>query len=153
MALSRKKIKKGLLLIVMSMLLLFLLIGCDDMDEQAVKSVVNETVNSTQVESIKSMVLETGHTLGELIEAGLSSPTYELYDPAEDGNTYVTIKGGVNYAGQDVIAGLQYKQIEEDDEMSYFEFYTLVYNDVPQSLLEAGSFFEYLLASYEERSE
>ena len=133
-------------IILILLLLIFILIGCEATEQQEVKSTLLNTVESSIVKQIKSLTTSEGVMLGELIEAGMGSCTNELYDPAEDGNTYVTISGNITYDGIPVVAKLQYKQISETE----FEFYTLVYNDLPCTQLETAAFFEYLYESYYE---
>ena len=133
-------------IILILLLLIFILIGCEATEQQEVKSTLLNTVESSIVKQIKSLTTPEGILLGDLIEAGMGSCTYELYDPAEDGNTYVTISGNITYDGIPVVAKLQYKQISETE----FEFYTLVYNDLPCTQLETAAFFEYLYESYYE---
>ena len=108
-----------------SLFITLFLIGFEATEQQEVKSTLLNTVESSIVKQIKSLTTPEGILLGDLIEAGMGSCTYELYDPAEDGNTYVTISGNITYDGIPVVAKLQYKQISESE----FEFYTLVYND------------------------
>ena len=135
--------------IMLFMLLVISLIisGCNYVEQQEVKSTVLETVNSQEVIAIKNMMYDGRIKLGDLLESGLSSCSYELYDPAEDGNTYVTVSGNVEYNGVPIVATLQYKKISEEN----YEFYTLVYNDIPQNKLEVVNFYNYLLTSYDEQ--
>lgn len=133
---------------VMGIVILSLTLG--NTEKQELTSQVKNTVNASQVEAIKSLKSEgSSATLGELIEAGVSSASYELYDPAEDGNTYVTIKGNITYNEQPVVVALQYKKVGEDS----YEFYTMTYNDVPQNELEAAAFFQYLQESYDKKQQ
>jgi|GEM_PF-4509345 len=139
--------RKKLLLIICFILLVSS--GCSQTEQQEVKSNILNKMNSEEVKIIKEMVMDSGAKLGDLFEAGISSVTYETYDPASDGNTYVTIKGNVIYKEIDVVAGVQYKKVNETDQGSEYEFYTLTFNDIPQSELVAIGFFEYLHEMYE----
>ncbi|MCC5910057.1 MAG: zinc ribbon domain-containing protein [Clostridiaceae bacterium] len=107
--------------------------------------------NPVETKAIKEMVMDSGIKLGDLIEAGVSSPTYELYDPAEDGNTYVTIKGDILYHDIPVEVAIQYKKVSEDEDGSRYEFHTVTYNDIPRNQLQAMVFFEYLHQEYEKK--
>lgn len=103
---------------------------------QQVKSMVNDE-EIRNIEIIKNMVSDDGYKMGDLIENALASPTYEFYDPAEDGNVYITIKGNVKYKNVPVAVTLQYKKVGDER----YEFYTMTYNDIPQNKLETLAFF------------
>ncbi len=141
-----KKIRLPLT-IIMIVVAMFL-DGCEGTDQQEVKSTLLNSIESPIVSQIKSLNTPEGILLGDLIEVGMGSCTYELYDPAEDGNTYVTISGNITYNGIPVVAKLQYKQINDSE----YEFYTLVYNDLPRTELEVNEFFQYLYDSYNEQN-
>ncbi len=80
-----KEVKRiGMILI----LILISLVGCSQTDQQEMMSAVSDALDSPEVAAIKVMTMDDGVLLGDLFEAGLSSLTYELNDPAEDGNTY-----------------------------------------------------------------
>lgn len=122
------------------------LMGCSSTDSQEVKHAILDAVESPMVASIKAMSFEgTDYTVGELVEASLGAPTYEYFNPAEDGFNYVTIKGNITYNEVPVVATLQYKEVGEES----FEFYTLTFNDVPQNQMVVGDFFTFLIESYE----
>lgn len=126
----------------MLMLILgFNLAGCSLAEQQEAKSVILSAAESADVISIKAMTMDgSSYTMGELIDSALGAPTYELYDPAEDANRYVTIKGNVTYLNTPVVAVLQYKDVGSGK----YEFYTLTFNDVPQNQLVVTSFFNFL---------
>ncbi len=132
--------------IIISLVLIVtsVLTGCSLTDQQEVKSSVQNTSNSPEVQSIRNMTTNEGSKLGDLFDAGMGSPSYELYDPAEDGNTYVTIKGNMIYKEVPVVVTLQYKKINDDE----YEFYTLTTNDIPVNEIEASQFFEYFKSEY-----
>lgn len=136
--------KKNIVLLLL-VLVIITMVGCSQVEQQKVMSAVTNALELPEIKAIREMTTDDGIMLGDLFEAGLSSPTYELYDPAEDGNTYVTIKGNVNYNGQDIVVAIQYKQVKDD----YYEFYTITYNDIPQNMLQANAFYEYLYEQYE----
>lgn len=135
--------RKNIVLLVL-VLVIMTMVGCSQVEQQEMMSSVTNALELPEVKAIREMTLDNGVKLGDLIESGLSSPTYELYDPAEDGNTYVTIKGNVNYNGQDIVAIIQYKKVEDD----YYEFYALEYNEIAQNMLQVDVFFEYLFEQY-----
>ncbi|TCT14560.1 hypothetical protein EDC18_10541 [Natranaerovirga pectinivora] len=138
------------LLIVLFLLVLMAFSACSQINQQDAKSAILNTINSQEVKEIKSLVdEESGYTLGKLIDSSLSSPTYELYDPAKDGKKYVTISGVLNFKGVDVVATLQYKSIGEGE----YEFYTLVYNDIPANNLETVEFFRFLRENVKDEKE
>lgn len=125
---------------------LALLTGCTTTGVQEAKSTVLDAIESPVVQSIKAMTLDgSDYKIGDLVDASMGSPTYELYDPAEDGNIYVTVKGNITYADVPVVATLQYKKLEDE----HYEFYTLCFNEVPQTNLVVGQFFDFLVKSYE----
>lgn len=124
--------------------LLLILSGCTRADQQEIKHKVLESSNSPEVKLIKSMTTDEGIPLGELIDAGLSSPTFELYDPAEDGNTYITISGNIMYRGTEAVMVMQYKKLSAEA----YEFYTITINDIPIDANEIAEAFEYLKDSY-----
>lgn len=130
---------------LLMILVSFLLSGCTNTDQQELTSIAYDAIELPEVELIKSMEMDNGILLGDLFDSGLSSTTYELYDPADDGNTYVTIKGNATYNNQGIIITVQYKKMENDN----YEFHTMAYNDIVQNEFEAISFFEYLYDQYE----
>lgn len=142
-----KKVKVVTMFVLI--LLISILSGCESTNQQEVKSTLLNSVDSPIVSQIKNLNTPEGIPLGDLIEAGMGSCTYELYDPAEDGNTYVTISGNITYNDIPVVAKLQYKQIGDSE----YEFYTLVYNDLPRTELEVDEFFEYLYESYYDQNQ
>lgn len=135
------KSRKWLILIVAFILILS---GCTRAEQQEVKHKVLESSYSPEVNQIRNMTTDEGIPLGELIDAGLSSPTFELYDPAEDGNTYITISGNIMYRDTEAVMKLQYKKISENE----YEFYTITINDIPIDSNEISEAFEYLKDSY-----
>lgn len=122
--------------------------GAYDMDipvDGGVLPSIFNSAESDEVQAIKALRVEgSNHTLGELIDAGVGNPVYELYDPAEDGNRYVTITGDMNYNEEPMRLALQYKDMGSDR----YEFHTLTYNELPQDQYETVSFFEYLVSTY-----
>lgn len=127
--------------IIIMLIIGFLLTGCSLAEQQEAKSVILNAAESAEVINIKAMTVDgSTYTLGELIDSALGAPTYELYDPAEDGNRYVTIKGNVEYLNTPVVAALQYKDVGNEQ----YEFYTLTFNDVPQNQLVITGFFDFL---------
>lgn len=138
--------KKKVFQISILLMFMFFTTSCEMTEQQEIKSMVLEAVNSPQVEAIRSMTTDQGVSLGDLIDAGVGSPTYELYDPAEDGNTYVTISGNITYNEIPVVLTIQYKKTVEEN----YEFYTLTLNDIPVKEYEVNQFFEYLYESYYE---
>ena len=122
----------------------FIFVGCSMTEQQEFKSILLNELQSEEVSEIKNIIIDDTYPLGELIDNSLQSPTYELYNPAEDGNTYVTIKGNISYAEQDVVATLQYKDIGE----GRYEFSTLALNDIPQNGIFIAQFFDFLISNY-----
>lgn len=101
-----------------------------------------------EVESIRQMTLSgSEYPLGQLIDNFMSSPTYELYDPAEDGNTYVKVKGSVVYGEQSVMAALKYKKTDNGD----YEFYALTFDNIPQDDFIVNSLFQSMEESFDEK--
>lgn len=133
---------KKLLLAVALVCMVF--VGCSEGDQQDLKSLAQSLVESDEVRTIKALETDQGILLGDLVEAGMGSPTFEMHE-GDDGETYVTISGRMTYDGVEMVATLQYKRVGEDA----YEFYTLVYNDLPVNSLETIQFFNYLNESYE----
>lgn len=133
--------------IIISILLITTLVltGCSLTEQQGVKSSLQNAINSPEVQSIRNMTTNEGLKLGDLFDAGMGSPSYELYDPAEDGNTYVTVKGNMTYKKVPVVVAIQYKKINKTE----YEFYTLTTNDIPVDEIEASQFFEFFKTEYE----
>lgn len=142
-----KKWKNKKILSLVIILIAMILISCSPSDNQDLKHLLIDQ-ESAEVKAIKNMTMDgSNYKMGDLIDASLGSPTYELYDPAEDGNKYVTIQGKITYADVPVVATLQYKSVGEDR----YEFHTLTFNEVPQNMLVTAQFFEFLESNYEEK--
>lgn len=137
--------KKGILLLI----LLALITGCSQVEQQEAKSAVINALELPEVQVIRAMEMDNGVKLGELFEAGLSSPTYELFDPAEDGNTYVNIQGNASLNGQNIVVTVQYKQMDDES----YDFHVVAFNDIPQNLIQANGFFEFLYEEYDKINE
>lgn len=137
--------------IIISILLIIILAltGCSLTEQQEVKSSVQNAIDSPEVQSIRNMTTNEGIKLGDLFDAGMGSPSYELYNPAEDGNTYVTIKGNMIYKKAPVVVAIQYKKISETE----YEFYTLTTNDIPVDEIEQSQFFDYFKSEYEKKEQ
>lgn len=137
--------------IIISLVLIVtsVLTGCSLIEQQEVNSSVQNAINSPEVQSIRNMTTNDGLKLGDLFDAGMGSPSYELYDPAEDGNTYVTIKGNMIYKEVPVVVTIQYKKIKETE----YEVYTLTTNDIPVNEIEVSQFFEYFKSEYEKKEQ
>lgn len=136
---------KRLSVLILMVIVSLRLIGCTTTDKQNMKSIVLDVDKSQEVANIKSMTLTgTDYSIGELIDSALKSSTYELYNPAEDGNRYVTITGSLTYMNKPVLAVLQYKYIGHDE----YEFYALEFNDIPQDKLTVSIFFDFLVENY-----
>lgn len=120
--------------------------GCSSSDNQDMNKILQELntmVNAEEdknIEIIKNMVTNDGYKLGELIDNSVGSATYEFYNPAEDGNVYITIKGNITYMDKPIVVTLQYKKIADDN----YEFHALEYNDIPQNEFEKVAFFKFL---------
>ncbi|MFC4803610.1 YARHG domain-containing protein [Filifactor villosus] len=98
-----------------------------------------DPVKAREVKTIRKMKPDNSeYTLGELVENFMDSPTYELYNPAQDGNTYLTIKGNVQYGEQTVTATLKYRKINKKE----YKYHVLSLNDVPQEPAVAEDLFE-----------
>lgn len=139
--------KKNIYMIIVMSIALFT--SCSMNEQQEIKSIVKSVTNEEEMSLIKNMELDGNVKLGDLVDAGVGSPTYELYDPAEDGNTYITIKGNITYNDIPMVVALQYKKVSEEN----YEFYTITYNDVPQNELERIAFFNYLYEVYNSETE
>lgn len=146
---KNQKFFSGLCLCLTTMLLLC---ACD------VNQIKNKTAN-TEEKSVDTSGLQdqtkedikevrfygSDYTLGQLIDAGIGSPTYESYQSKEDGRTYVKITGNMVYDGVSVVAVLKYVWLgmSSDGSPSY-DFHSLTFNDVPQNDLAIDQFFAFL---------
>lgn len=146
---KNQKFLSGLCLCLTTMLLLC---ACD------VNRIKNKTANteekSVDTSDIQDQTKEdikevrfygSDYTLGQLIDAGIGSPTYESYQSKEDGRTYVKITGNMVYDGVSVVAVLKYVWLgmSSDGSPSY-DFHSLTFNDVPQNDLAIDQFFAFL---------
>lgn len=97
-------------------------------------------------EGLKDFTFEgSDYSLGQLIDAGIGSPTYESYQSKEDGRTYVKITGNMVYDGVPIVSVLKYVWLGmSSDGLSSYEFHSLTFNDVPQNELSVDQFFEFL---------
>lgn len=127
-------------------ILLVLMTGCSSTEQQDIKSKILENIDSPEVTMIRNMTTDEGIRLGDLFDAALGSPVYELYHPAEDGNTYVTISGNITYRDVPAVMAMQYKKVSDE----HYEFYTITVNDIPVNSYEVSSFYEFLYNSYYE---
>lgn len=134
---------------VSAFLILILITGCSNTEQQELKSKIMENIDSPEVSMIRNMTTDEGVLLGDLFDAALGSPIYELYDPAEDGNTYVTISGNITYRDVPAVMTMQYKKVSDE----HYEFYTITVNDIPVNSYEISSFFDFLYNSYYESLE
>ncbi|WP_314881984.1 YARHG domain-containing protein [Filifactor alocis] len=110
------------------------------------KSVDTPDIQEQTKEDIKEVrFYGSDYTLGQLIDAGIGSPTYESYQSKEDGRTYVKITGNMVYDGVSVVAVLKYVWLgmSSDGSLSY-DFHSLTFNDVPQNDLAIDQFFAFL---------
>lgn len=119
--------------------------GCDITTKQEIKSVISNIKESPEVTAVRRAPIDDGVILGDLIDSGISDTVWEIYNPAEDGNKYVTISGNVLYEDTLVVVKIQY-QIYDDEKI---EFNAMTYNDVPQKKLETTAMFSYLKEEYE----
>ncbi|MGH4121012.1 hypothetical protein [Clostridium sp.] len=123
--------------------------GCAITTKQEIKSVISNVKESPEVTAIRRAPMDDGVILGDLIDSGISDTVWEIYDPAEDGNKYVTISGNVLYEDTLVVVKIQY-QIYDDEKIG---FNAMTYNDVPQKKIETAAMFKYLKEEYESQHE
>jgi hypothetical protein len=123
--------------------------GCDITTKQEIKSIISDIKESPEVTVVRKAPIDDSVTLGDLIDSGISDTVWEIYDPAEDGNKYVTISGNVLYEDTLVVVKIQY-QIYDDEKIG---FNAMTYNDVPQKKLEATAMFNYLKEEYKAQHE
>jgi hypothetical protein len=119
--------------------------GCDVTTKQEVKSVISNIAESPEVKAVRNSTMDNGVILGDLIDSGISNTIWEIYDPAEDGNKYVTITGNVLYHDTPVVVKIQYRMYDDGK----IEFTAMTYNDVPQNTLNTAAMFNYLKEQYE----
>ena len=145
-----KKNQKFLSGICLCLTTMLLLCACD------VNQIKNKTANteekSVDTSDIQDQTKEdikevrfygSDYTLGQLIDAGIGSPTYESYQSKEDGRTYIKITGNMVYDGVPVVAVLKYVWLGmSSDGSASYEFHSLTFNDVPQNELAIDQFFE-----------
>jgi hypothetical protein len=96
-------------------------------------------------QSVRNGKLEgyQGVTLGEALESFMSNVKWESLK-ADDGHTYVNVRGGITYYDKPVTAVVQYKMIGKTGN---FEFNAFEINEVPQSVLVYNALIE---KAYEE---
>jgi hypothetical protein len=121
--------------------------GCDITTKQQISSVISNINESPEVVAVRGSHMDDGVILGDLIDAGLSDTVWKIYDPAEDGNKYVTISGNVLYKDKLVVVKIQYQMFDDEK----IEFTAMSYNDVPQNKLNTESMFSYLKSEYEDK--
>lgn len=143
------KIKVSLLkqisFVLMVVIVSIFTIGCDVQTKQEVKSLISNINETPEIVAVRKTTLDNGVVLSELMEAGISNTVWKIYDPAEDGNKYVTITGNILYKDTPVIVQIQYR-INDDGKV---EFTSMTYNDVPQNAINTADMFEYLKKEYE----
>lgn len=86
--------------------------------------------NNAAINTVKNGTLD-GHpemTLGKAVEGFMSNVKWESIK-ADDGNTYVNVKGGITYDSKPVTAVIQYRVYDS----GRFEHQALEFNEVPQS--------------------
>lgn len=146
---KNQKFFSGLCLCLTTMLLLC---ACDT--AQIKNKIANTEGKSVDTSGLQDQTKEdikevrfygSDYTLGQLIDAGIGSPTYESYQSKEDGRTYVKITGNMVYDGVSVVAVLKYVWLgmSSDGSLSY-DFHSLTFNDVPQNDLAIDQFFAFL---------
>lgn len=147
-----KKNQKFLSGICLCLTTMLLLCACDV--NQIKNKIANTEEKSVDTSDIQDQTKEdikevrfygSDYTLGQLIDAGIGSPTYESYQSKEDGRTYVKITGNMVYDGVSVVAVLKYVWLgmSSDGSPSY-DFHSLTFNDVPQNDLAIDRFFAFL---------
>jgi len=119
--------------------------GCDITTKQQMKSIISNINESPEVIAVRKSPMDDGVILGDLLDSGLTDTVWEIYDPAENGNKYVTISGNVLYHETLVVVKIQYR-IYDDGKI---EFTAMTYNDVPQNALNTTAMFSYLKGEYE----
>ena len=122
-----------------------LISGCEVTTRQEIKSIISNIKEEPEIVAVRAYKMDDGVILGDLIDTGLIDTVWEIYDPAEDGNKYVTISGNVLYEGTLVVVKLQY-QIYDDEKI---EFASMEYNDVPQDEKNTTAMLNYLKKEYE----
>ena len=142
------KIKVSLLKQISYILLLVIgsifMNGCDIQSRQEMKSIISNIKESPEVIAVRKSKMEDDVILGDLIDAGISDTVWEIYDPAEDGNKYVTITGNVLYQDTPVVVKIQYRMYDDGK----IEFEAMEYNDVPQNDITTAAMFNYLNDAY-----
>ncbi|MBU3189975.1 hypothetical protein K9O30_12835 [Clostridium bowmanii] len=143
------KIKVGLLKQISYILLLAIgsmpINGCDVQSKQEMKSIISNIKESPEVIAVRKSKMEDGVILGNLIDAGISDTVWKIYDPAEDGNKYVTITGNVLYHDTPVVVKIQYRMYDDGK----IVFKAMEYNDVPQNDIITAAMFNYLNDEYD----
>ncbi|MCB2361371.1 hypothetical protein [Clostridium estertheticum] len=119
--------------------------GCDLTTKQQVKSVISNIKESPEVIAVRKTSIEKGVILGDLIDTGITDTVWEIYDPAENGNKYVTISGNVFYNKKLVVVKIQYQMYDDGK----IKFNAMTYNDIPQDATNTAAMFSYLKKEYE----
>jgi maltose-binding protein MalE len=119
--------------------------GCDITTKQQISSVISNINESPEVVAVRGSHMDDDVILGDLIDAGLSDTVWKIYDPAEDGNKYITISGNVLYKDTLIVVKIQYQMFDDEK----IEFTAMSYNDVPQNKLNTAAMFSYLKSEYE----
>lgn len=136
-------------MVLLIVIVLLFINGCEITTKQEIKSVISNIKESPEVTAVRRAPIDDGVILGDLIDSGISDTVWEIYDPAEDGNKYVTISGNILYEDTLVVVKIQY-QIYNDEKIV---FNAMTYNDVPQKKLETTAMFNYLKEEYEAKHE
>ena len=119
--------------------------GCDAATKQQAKSIISNITESAEVTAVRNSTMDNGAKLGDLIDSGISDTVWEIFDPAEDGNKYVTISGNVLYQKTLVVVKIQYRIYDDDN----IKFNAMAYNDVPQNAVNTAAMFKYLEEQHE----
>lgn len=111
---------KNIIVIVFTLLILA---GCNTEDLTYIQP------ESPSVQMVKGGILENypHKTLGEAIEGFVGNPRWKSIE-AEDGFTYVNIRGEISFHDKPVTMTLQYKL-----DGNSFYFNALEFNDIPQN--------------------
>lgn len=119
--------------------------GCDITTKQQINSVISNVKELPEVIAVRKLPMEDGVILGELIDTGLVDTVWKIYDPAENGNKYVTISGNVLYKDKLITVKIQYQMYDDEK----IKFTAMTYNDVPQNEKSSAEMFRYLKKEYE----
>lgn len=119
--------------------------GCDITTKQQISSVISNVKESPEVIAVRKLPMEDGVILGDLIDTGLVDTVWKIYDPAENGNKYVTISGNVLYKDKLITVKIQYQMYDDEK----IKFTAMTYNDVPQNEKSSAEMFRFLKKEYE----